>query len=762
MHPDVDSYTAQIVPNTLTTASGQYFDLNQPFAMPRYGNQCTGYITGREYMADVADAIRKAKSFILIGDWQLDFDVELDNRGKDGHPGRLSELLAEALKNGVHIRVLLYDSVQFKLDTHEEVSRRILEGLPKGKGSIKVMLQNASTGRAGVWGRNVPNVSSNIVFAHHQKFVVVDGSIAFLGGMDLAYGRWETPAFHIVIDPNIHIINDAYNQQIPPARRLTDDENKLTAANEGLPGFRQPFTVPPHEVLDPKTQPRQPWEDVGLKIEGPAAFDVFTNFVLRWNSFARSGSNAMDGTMNTAWFDRAKGKDYLVDPLAPGSGSNIVQICRSVSSYQLGIELELWDDNHKYVNDDWKQPNPKRRRVVQAARAAWAGNHQTSILDAMVNGIRSAQAFIYMENQFFMSACGPDENGTAPPSTNSIVEELANAVGRAIFANRPFHIYLVLPEHPEGRLEESATVSQAWWALQGVSRARLSLRNRINTFLYRKQASARKMRPAKNDDELRQFLALWGMADEWRKYLTVLNLRNYGRTTKGVLTEMIYVHSKFTIIDDAVAIIGTANINDRSLNGNGDTEIAAVVVDTAQAQMTDMGGGVRVVARGFARDLRKNVWRKHFGMSIDEPTEGSEKKDDPPEGIDIDRPLHPGTIDGIFKVARANRMAYDEVFSHTPRDSFRALTEGRKRYPKGDFSAMPPLRPNYMKGGGHDIAKAHAYLRAHVQGFFVEMPLLWGTNMSSPPSPGHIDMTIAQADGERQGPMQSQPEEASV
>jgi len=762
MPADVDPYTAQIVPDTLTTASGQYFDLNRPFAMPRYGNQCTGYITGREYMKAVADAIRKARGFIFIGDWQLDFDVELDNRGEDRHPGRLSELLAKAIHDGVHIRILLYDSVQMKLDTHEEVSRRMLESLPKGKGSIKVMLENASTGRAGTWGRNLPDASSNIIFAHHQKFVVVDGSIAFLGGMDLAYGRWETPAFHTVIDPKIHVINDAYNQQIPPARRLTDTENALTVEHEHRPGFRVSFTAPPHEALDPLTQPRQPWEDVGLKIVGPAVFDVFVNFVLRWNSFARSGSNFLDGILDTAWFNRANEKHGLVDPLKPGEGTSIVQICRSVSSYQLGIELDLWDDKHAYINDDWSTPNSTRRRIVQTARAAWAGDHQTSVLHAMVNGIRSAQAFIYMENQFFMSACGPDENGTVPPSTNSIVEELANAVGRAIFANRPFHIYLVLPEHPEGRLEDSATVSQAWWALQGVSRARLSLRNRINAFLYRKQASARKMEPTKNNKEIQECLAAWGMAEEWRKYLTVLNLRNYGRTAQGVLTEMVYVHSKFTIIDDAVAIIGTANINDRSLNGNGDTEIAAVVVDTAQAAMTEMGGGVRVVARRFARDLRRDVWRKHFGMAIDEDTEGSEKKKNPPEGIDIDRPLHPGTIEGIFKVARANRSAYDEVFSHTPRDSFKTMTEGRKQYRKGDFSTMPPLRPKYMKGGTHDIEKAHAYLRAHVHGFFLEMPLLWGANMSSPSSPVHIDMTIAQADREQEAPMQSQQEASSV
>lgn len=40
---------------------------------------------------------------------------------------------------------------------------------------------------------------------------------------------------------------------------------------------------------------------------------------------------------------------------------------------------------------------------------------------------------------------------------------------------------------------------------------------------------------------------------------------------------MIYVHSKFLVTDDEVAIIGSANINMRSMAGTRDTEIAAAI-----------------------------------------------------------------------------------------------------------------------------------------------------------------------------------------
>lgn len=39
---------------------------------------------------------------------------------------------------------------------------------------------------------------------------------------------------------------------------------------------------------------------------------------------------------------------------------------------------------------------------------------------------------------------------------------------------------------------------------------------------------------------------------------------------------MIYVHSKLMIIDDEVVVCGSANINDRSLMGDRDSEIAIV------------------------------------------------------------------------------------------------------------------------------------------------------------------------------------------
>jgi phospholipase D1/2 len=747
---DIDQYTAQLAPETRTTVSGQYFDLNQPFAFPRYGNKCTPYINGRDYMKAVAQAIRGAQKFIMITGWQLDYDVELDNRGQPGHPGRLSELLADAVQRGVQVKVMLYDSISVALDTHDDVSQSALQDLPTGTrgGSIQVMLQNANTGRNVVSFKN-----SNNFFSHHQKSVVVDGHTAFVGGIDLAYGRWDTNAFNVVIDPSRHVLNDAYNMQITPARRITESEEKLTREHNSRPGFAASYIN--GTTLDEKFQPREPWQDVALRLDGPAAFDVFVNFVLRWNSFAGSGTNAFDGAMHSNWFEASGGHTTLVDPLTKGPGTASVQICRSASSAQLADELRLWNRNHKYVSDDWKHPALGRRAVAEQARQAWQSNHQTSIRDAMINCIRSAQACIYIENQFFMSNCGPDQRGTPCPSSNAIVAEIANAVSKAVHAKRPFHVYLVLPEHAEGKLEDPATVAQAWWALQGVKRARDSLVNRINRAIVRMNMKAWGVTAMPDTvNKVNLLLASHGQLNKWKEYLTVLNLRNYGHTATTVLTELVYVHTKLLIVDDAVAIIGSANINDRSLNGNGDTELAAVVVDDAEAALTDLGAGVKVVTRRFARDLRMQLWRKHLGVLVDEPSTTGVKKGAIPAGINIEKPVDASTIRAIQQLATANRAAYNEVFTHTPRDSFKTMAEGRAAYKKMrrtgkaygvsfDLRNQPDLQPSFMsalakptilEGRVHNVQAAISVLNAKVKGFWVEMPLAWGNEEGATPS----------------------------
>jgi phospholipase D1/2 len=59
----------------------------------------------------------------------------------------------------------------------------------------------------------------------------------------------------------------------------------------------------------------------------------------------------------------------------------------------------------------------------------------------------------------------------------------------------------------------------------------------------------------------------------WQNYLQFFGLRNHGRRTpmSQPVTEIIYIHSKLMIVDDDRLIVGSANLNDRSMNGDRDS-----------------------------------------------------------------------------------------------------------------------------------------------------------------------------------------------
>ena len=65
------------------------------------------------------------------------------------------------------------------------------------------------------------------------------------------------------------------------------------------------------------------------------------------------------------------------------------------------------------------------------------------------------------------------------------------------------------------------------------------------------------------------------------EYISIFSLRNWAKLRGNVLTtEQVYVHAKICIVDDRLAIIGSANINERSQRGDRDSELAAVIRDT--------------------------------------------------------------------------------------------------------------------------------------------------------------------------------------
>lgn len=58
--------------------------------------------------------------------------------------------------------------------------------------------------------------------------------------------------------------------------------------------------------------------------------------------------------------------------------------------------------------------------------------------------------------------------------------------------------------------------------------------------------------------------------------LTIFFSRPFSTAGQADSAHTIYVHAKHIVTDDTYSIIGSANINDRSMAGDRDTEIGAL------------------------------------------------------------------------------------------------------------------------------------------------------------------------------------------
>ena len=97
-------------------------------------------------------------------------------------------------------------------------------------------------------------------------------------------------------------------------------------------------------------------------------------------------------------------------------------------------------------------------------------------------------------------------------------------------------------------------------------------------------------------------------------YFTFTSLRNWGMLQSGVIChEMIYVHSKLMIIDDKIVFCSSANVNDRSMEGDRDSEIGVRIQGDETVDITM--GGLKYKGTKIAHDLRVKTFSKFSGRS---------------------------------------------------------------------------------------------------------------------------------------------------
>ncbi len=159
-------------------------------------------------------------------------------------------------------------------------------------------------------------------------------------------------------------------------------------------------------------------------------------------------------------------------------------------------------------------------------------------------------------------------------------------------------------------------------------------------------------------------------------YITFHGMRNYAVLMNKLVQEIIYVHSKLMIVDDKHVICGSANINDRSLLGNRDSELAAVISDCefVNAKFND----VKVQVGKYAQSLRHKIFkykysmcfwlilkivinfcfRLHLGIYFDNTNR-----------IDVTDCTSDAFYDLFRKTSKLNTETFDDVFKCIPSDN---------------------------------------------------------------------------------------------
>ncbi|KAF4627562.1 hypothetical protein G7Y89_g10591 [Cudoniella acicularis] len=500
------------------------------FAPVRTGVYAQWLVDGRDYMWNVSRAINMAKDVIYIHDWWLSPQLYMRRPAAISQKWRLDRLLQKKAREGVKIFIIIYRNVEAAVPIDSEFTKFSMLDL-----------------HPNVFVQRSPNQykKNQFFFAHHEKICIVDHTVAFVGGIDLCFGRWDTPQHQVVDDKptgfeQSDLPKDADHCQLWPGKDYS---------NPRVQDFYQ-LNEPYAEMYDRSKVPRMPWHDISMQVVGQPARDLTRHFVQRWNYVLRGRKP----TRPTPFL--LPPPDYnAADLESLGlTGTCEVQILRSAADWSLGVT----ETEH-------------------------------SIMNAYCKMIEESEHFVYVENQFFISSC----ETMGSKIHNKIGDAIVERAIRAFENNESWRCVILIPLMPGFQ----NTVDEP----EGTS-VRLIMQCQFRSI-------------CRGEGSIFGRLRAHGIEPE--DFVQFYSLRTWGRIgpKKTLVSEQLYIHAKAIIVDDRIALIGSANINERSMLGTRDSECAAVVRDTDMIWST-MDGEPYLVGR-FAHTLRMRLMREHLGLDVD-------------------------------------------------------------------------------------------------------------------------------------------------
>lgn len=555
------------------------------FAPVRSGSLVKWLPDCKDYFELLAKTLSEAQSEIYIHGWWVSPELYLVRPPSKNQEYRLDRLLQKKAMEGVKIYVIIFKEVTLALPINSYHTKMSLEKLHP---NISVQ-------------RHPDHLGGILLWAHHDKLVVVDQKIAFVGGIDVSYGRYDSSDHRLVdyiaddIDATIWSGIDYSNPRIKDFRNVTQ------------------FNVP---LIDRRSIPRMPWHDVQCALFGQAARDTARHFIERWNFIKVQKS-----------MHREEQIPYLLPKpeFSAGEiarmgwvGSDKVQLIRSSSEWSHGTPLE------------------------------------TSIYDAYIAAIEDSEHFIYIENQFFVSKCA-DEQVT--PVRNRIASAICNRIIRAHTSGATFRVIVVLPLLPA--FEAAVNRSEA-------SCIRVIMQGQYSAI-------------CRGPHSIIGTLTELGIKPE--EYISFMSLRTHDRLEGRCVTEQVYVHSKLMIVDDRLAIVGSANINDRSLLGVRDSELAVIV--EADEMIDGVLNDIACKISPSVRALRIQLFREHLGLL--------DAADDDALVRQVEDPVKASFYFELWRhTASLNTQIYRELFYCVPDDCAASWDEYRSFTEKPSVQSVDP------------------------------------------------------------------------
>ncbi|KAL4779269.1 phospholipase D/nuclease [Aspergillus varians] len=683
------------------------------------GNSVKFHVDGCAYFWAVSEALLVAKESVWILGWWVSPEVYLRRPPSEKEEYRLDHMLRAAAERGVKVNVVVFKEVPLVMILSSDHTKRTLEALHPNVAvlvypdhivdprdmfrSADGLLESISTAdTAGI--AQLPDEKLQTLFdlaggptllwTHHEKLVIVDQQVAFMGGIDLSYGRWDTIQ---------HPISDVHPGNSAGIVFPGQDYNNVRVMDFKDVAEWQKNTV---ERL---VTARMGWEDISISLTGPTVVDLCHHFVDRWNFIQR-----------VKYGHRLPGSPRYEPLLPPKSsspsthedaGSVSCQLVRSVSGWSHGTATE------------------------------------NSIYNAYIETIEKSEHFVYIEQQFFITATDQKPG----PVWNRVGEALVARILRAAGEHKRYQVIVVMPAVPAfpGDLQNAITGKppRAIMQLQyeSLSRGGSSVLDNL------RQAGV-------DPDQYIRFFNLRsydrlngsGKDGDWETVssccmLSGKDIRDIPWPAGGPLqeidafvTEELYVHTKVLIADDKVVICGSANLNDRSFKGSRDSEIALVVEDRTPLDSTM--GGQPFQASKFAATFRRYLYRKHLGLL---PPQNMRQPDghfmpapspnDYDYGCAEDRlvadPLSDDFIQHWNQVAHQNTLIFQRVFAPVPDDTIKTWLQYRLHSWKhliGPDGLQDSRWGHVQKGNfsrGEKGAKEVKGELAKIRGTLVEMPL---------------------------------------